>query len=599
MYYNTFNNPYMNSFMNGGRLYGDVAKYGRTHSNVAAPLFSYDAARATRIHNPILPNIPGIKTGDSRDFKMGGFMTRPVGMSREGSMKSHSHFNNSGYGGTTTPGYSSQYPKFSSYAGLRGVGFASGVSGYGRSTNATPTMKSGAHTGNFSNSLFSYKNGGNLSGSVNNIPQGGMGYMPMNDFRRRIHGGMLNQYQGGGMLDAMAQAAASKMGSARNEGQRNKEILAQAGYNPVQTSANGSTKYAKGNRQSITDKSQPRYKANPNHKGSRKQYQQMLTDLGYDTGGVDGIFGRKTGEAVKAFQRASGLKADGILGKNTIAALNKVRGGNNTGKYSVSDKRKSTKDLKPVYRDRQPKMPEYTSDAKNPLKRYMSSKNMYVAPSALDNIINSAEGYLSKSFMKSDNPILNKMFNVFNNTNEETTRYLHDELPDFQQGGQMGQSPVDMMGDPSNQHMQQLLAGDPSGQQGNPMQQGQPQGQPQRQPDINQVAQAAMQGDQQALQMLMQMAQQGDQQAMQILQQIEQQMQGGQQGASQGMPPEMMQQMQGQPQGPPQMMYGGPLKKKAKKKPSYKKGGNMTYKPKGSKYSINLGTNGFIPKPVR
>jgi peptidoglycan hydrolase-like protein with peptidoglycan-binding domain len=36
---------------------------------------------------------------------------------------------------------------------------------------------------------------------------------------------------------------------------------------------------------------------------------------------IDGTFGPKTRRTVKKFQRASGLKPDGIVGPKTIAAL--------------------------------------------------------------------------------------------------------------------------------------------------------------------------------------------------------------------------------------------------------------------------------------
>ncbi len=49
--------------------------------------------------------------------------------------------------------------------------------------------------------------------------------------------------------------------------------------------------------------------------------QQKLKNWGYYSGSVDGIFGQKTLEAVKYFQRKNGLKADGIVGKATLAAL--------------------------------------------------------------------------------------------------------------------------------------------------------------------------------------------------------------------------------------------------------------------------------------
>ncbi len=52
-----------------------------------------------------------------------------------------------------------------------------------------------------------------------------------------------------------------------------------------------------------------------------KQLQQDLTWLGYDTNGIDGIFGPKTLSAVKIFQSHNGLAVDGIVGKQTAAAI--------------------------------------------------------------------------------------------------------------------------------------------------------------------------------------------------------------------------------------------------------------------------------------
>ncbi len=49
--------------------------------------------------------------------------------------------------------------------------------------------------------------------------------------------------------------------------------------------------------------------------------QAMLFELGYYDGRIDGRFGSGTTEAVKAFQRANGLGADGIAGKGTLGRL--------------------------------------------------------------------------------------------------------------------------------------------------------------------------------------------------------------------------------------------------------------------------------------
>lgn len=55
--------------------------------------------------------------------------------------------------------------------------------------------------------------------------------------------------------------------------------------------------------------------------------QTQLLELGYLTPeGVDGIFGPKTEDAVKAFQRAQGLEIDGIVGPNTRGTLQQELG---------------------------------------------------------------------------------------------------------------------------------------------------------------------------------------------------------------------------------------------------------------------------------
>lgn len=54
-----------------------------------------------------------------------------------------------------------------------------------------------------------------------------------------------------------------------------------------------------------------------------RELQTMLISLGYSCGdaGVDGDFGNGTESAVKSFQKAIGLKVDGLVGKNTITKL--------------------------------------------------------------------------------------------------------------------------------------------------------------------------------------------------------------------------------------------------------------------------------------
>ena len=52
-----------------------------------------------------------------------------------------------------------------------------------------------------------------------------------------------------------------------------------------------------------------------------KLLQEKLVSLGYNTNGVDGIFGSGTEKAVISFQKNNGLAIDGIVGKNTWEKL--------------------------------------------------------------------------------------------------------------------------------------------------------------------------------------------------------------------------------------------------------------------------------------
>ena len=49
--------------------------------------------------------------------------------------------------------------------------------------------------------------------------------------------------------------------------------------------------------------------------------QDCLNTLGYKTGGLDGVFGTQTLNAVRSYQRVSGLAVDGIVGCNTWRAM--------------------------------------------------------------------------------------------------------------------------------------------------------------------------------------------------------------------------------------------------------------------------------------
>lgn len=59
--------------------------------------------------------------------------------------------------------------------------------------------------------------------------------------------------------------------------------------------------------------------------GSRGVYvciaQDALTTLGYDTGGLDGVFGTRTNSSVISYQNKNGLQGDGIIGSLTWNSL--------------------------------------------------------------------------------------------------------------------------------------------------------------------------------------------------------------------------------------------------------------------------------------
>ena len=75
--------------------------------------------------------------------------------------------------------------------------------------------------------------------------------------------------------------------------------------------------------------------------------QRKLRELGYYTGSIDGDFGKETEKAVKAFQKANGLSADGKVGEQTLKKLNDknaktAKQANATKKPNTTAKPKST-----------------------------------------------------------------------------------------------------------------------------------------------------------------------------------------------------------------------------------------------------------------
>ena len=84
--------------------------------------------------------------------------------------------------------------------------------------------------------------------------------------------------------------------------------------------------------------------------GEVKELQRRLKQWGYYSGAVDGVYGPATVKAVKYFQQKNGLKADGIAGKSTFAALGmndsvKALEGNSGSSSSSSSSNYTSSDL--------------------------------------------------------------------------------------------------------------------------------------------------------------------------------------------------------------------------------------------------------------
>ncbi len=68
-----------------------------------------------------------------------------------------------------------------------------------------------------------------------------------------------------------------------------------------------------------------------------RKVQEKLKQWGYYTGETDGIFGPKTAEAVRSFQRKNGLTVDGIVGTQTYRALGITPQGSSSGTSNYSN----------------------------------------------------------------------------------------------------------------------------------------------------------------------------------------------------------------------------------------------------------------------
>ena len=96
------------------------------------------------------------------------------------------------------------------------------------------------------------------------------------------------------------------------------EIAGVPASSPVINTTHANTSYAKENCLGKGDKG-----------ADVTELQTMLITLGFSCGnaGVDGDFGNGTESAVKTFQKATGLKVDGLAGKNTMAKLRSLYAG--------------------------------------------------------------------------------------------------------------------------------------------------------------------------------------------------------------------------------------------------------------------------------
>lgn len=105
---------------------------------------------------------------------------------------------------------------------------------------------------------------------------------------------------------------------------RRGDVLVKAGKHTVMVLDNGD-KITTVSRETITNKGGITLTVRTLKQGSKgtdvKSVQAILNNLGYGTGGIDGIFGNGTKQAVKAFQTANGLEVDGIIGANTWSKL--------------------------------------------------------------------------------------------------------------------------------------------------------------------------------------------------------------------------------------------------------------------------------------
>jgi murein L,D-transpeptidase YcbB/YkuD len=62
-------------------------------------------------------------------------------------------------------------------------------------------------------------------------------------------------------------------------------------------------------------------------RGHMKEIQTCLQNAGFYKGNIDGVKGKSTKKAIKSFQKANGLRADGVVGAKTWELLSKYAAG--------------------------------------------------------------------------------------------------------------------------------------------------------------------------------------------------------------------------------------------------------------------------------
>ena len=95
------------------------------------------------------------------------------------------------------------------------------------------------------------------------------------------------------------------------------------------TATTGTTSTAATTSTSTTGTTTAKPADNPTVKAN-KEIQQDLSDLGFYTGPINGIYGPITTAAVKKFQARASLPVDGIAGPQTMAAINLALGNDST-----------------------------------------------------------------------------------------------------------------------------------------------------------------------------------------------------------------------------------------------------------------------------